>query len=555
MKKRLYIPILLFLLCIPLIVLAQEPEVYQIEMCDGVHLATDVYLPSSEDGPWPVVLARTPYGRNRPAGVGSTLLWGDRKSELLQRGIAIVIQDTRGRHDSEGETLFGVSDGWGEKQDGYDTVAWIRQQEWCNGKIVTSGSSAGGITQLLLAGTGPEGIAGQLIHTAPASLYHDFYYTGGVFRKQLIETWLEQNGFPAESHLAQIRSHPYYDDFWRTMNLNERADRVNCPVVIFACWYDFGLQSTLDLYTAIRDQSSHNARDNVFMLIGPYYHMNFDFWQNLSVGQLTFPENAHFPDAQWGDFFPWIDHWLLNKTLEPKPPRVLYYMMGELPAGNGPGNEWRAAADWPPPAKLTSWFLTADNALQTEPPEQEGRLTYLYNPENPVPTLGGGNIFSEAGSYDQREIEDRGDVLVFNTAPVEEPIEVAGRLTAVVYVSTSAKDTDFTAKLTDVYPDGRSMLICESIRRLSLREDFSQPKEVLPGEKYRLEIDLGSTSIVFNKGHRLRLAISSSNSPRYEPNPNTGNLDWSSTEKVIAEQTIYLGGTQASHLLLPIIMP
>jgi putative CocE/NonD family hydrolase len=335
--------------------------------------------------------------------------------------------------------------------------------------------------------------------------------------------------------------------------LNERADKVNWPVVIFCCWYDFSLQSTVDLYTAIRNQDGNNARDNVFMMIGPYYHMNFGLWKDLSVGQLIFPENARFPEAQWGDFLPWIDHWLLGEPLEPKPPRVLYYVMGELPAGNGPGNEWRAADDWPPPSNPTRWFLTVDNALQTELPEQEGRLIYTYDPENPVPTLGGGLIFGEAGSYDQREIEDREDVLVFSTAPVEEPIEVTGRITAVVYVSTSAKDTDFTAKLTDVYPDGRSMLICDSIRRLSLRDDLSQPKEIVPGEKYRMEIDLSSTSIVFNKGHRIRLAISSSNSPRFEPNSNTGNPDWTSMEKVVAEQTVYIGGDQASHLLLPIV--
>ena len=553
MKRAFYVFLLVVLIPKAGGVFAQIPAVYHVEMRDSIRLATDVYLPAGGEGPWPVVLARTPYGRTRRAGQGSTQLNPTRRDSLLNRGVAMVIQDVRGRYDSEGDRLFGVADGWGELQDGYDTVAWVRGQPWCNGRVATTGSSAGGMTQIFLAATGPEGIAGQLIHTAPLSVYHAFFSTGGVFRKAFVERWLKWNGFPYESALAEWRAHPYYDAYWQTMSLSERADRVNWPVALLCCWYDPFLQGSIDIYTTIRNRGGPVARDNVFMVIGPYTHMNYSFRKQLTAGELEFPPDARVPRDQWPKFAHWLSHWLLGEPLDPKPPRVLYYVMGEAPAGNAPGNVWRAADDWPPPARITPWFFAAGHTLQTLPPRQEGALRYLYDPQHPVPTLGGQNIFLKAGPYDQRSIEDREDVLLFTSEALTEPVEVTGRITAVLYVSTRAKDTDFTAKLTDVYPDGRSMLICDSIRRLSLRKDLSHPQTVVPGTRYRIEIDLGSTSIVLNTGHRIRLAVSSSNSPRFEPNPNTGNPDWTRPETAIAEQTVYVGGNQASHLRLPIV--
>lgn len=548
MGKRVYSGLAILLFLVPFFISAQTPELHHVEMRDGVHLATDVYLPDSGEGPWPVVFARTPYGRKH----SGTKLYPETRTALLQNGIAIVMQELRGFYESEGEAQPFVTDGWGELQDGYDTVEWILKQEWCNGKIAGTGSSAAGSTQILLAGTGPKGIAGQLIYQAPISQY-DVSYPGGVFRKKLLEEWVKFINLP--ELLDRTRSHPYYDKSWQIQNLAERVDRVNWPVAIFASWYDVFIQDCIDLYTEIRQRGGPNARDNVFLLIGPYYHMNFDLRNGPLVGELEFPAIARVPRDLWPEDMQWWKHWLLNEPLKPVPPRVLYYVMGELPAGNGPGNEWRTASNWPPPAEMALYFLTSDSSLETVLPEQQGEFSYNYDPQNPVPTIGGNNIYLEAGPYDQRDVEDRDDVLLFTSEILTEPLEVVGRITAVLHVSTSAKDTDFTAKLTDVCPDGRSMLVCDGIRRLSLREGFTEPKEVTPGEKYIMEIDLGSTGIVFNKGHRIRLAVSGSNSPCFEPNPNTGSSDWASTAKVVAEQTVYVGGEYASHLILPVAIP
>ncbi len=526
MKRYLHLLILIFVVCLPLTVYAQVfvHTEYLVEMRDGVHLATSVYLPSTGEGPWPVVLSRTPYGR------------GDGKaSELARNGIGLVSQDVRGRGNSEGVSHPFVADGWGMLQDGYDTVSWIQAQGWCNGSIATVGSSAPGVTQILLAGTGANGITGQVIGKAPLSNYHSFFYTGGVFRKIFAGTWLRDNWSYPDS-LNEVRSHPYYDEYWQLQDLSERVDNVDWPVALQTGWYDIFQQGVIDLYSAIREQGGPHARDNLFMLIGPGTHF----------------DSGASGDVYWPSDFDWLEHWLVNKPLEQSPTGVLYYVMGDSSTEDAPGNEWREIEHWPPLAESTNWFLAGGQALQNAKPLQEQQLSYTYDPSNPVRTRGGQNLYTSVGALDQSSVENREDVLLFTTNPLSEPLEVTGRITAVLYVSTSAQDTDFTAKLTDVYPDGRSMLICDSIRRLSLRENYAQPQEVVPGETYRLEIDLGSTSYIFNTGHSIRLAVSSSNSPRFEPNPNTGNPDWTSTEKVMAEQTVYLGGEHASYLVLPV---
>ena len=270
------------------------------------------------------------------------------------------------------------------------------------------------------------------------------------------------------------------------------------------------------------------------------------------VGDLTFPESA-----KWADAFPrfneWSAQWLLDQPIGRDIPPVVYYTMGELPAGNAPGNEWRTAPSWPPPSRPLAMYLTVGGALQSDIVADGGQRTFTYDPHNPVPTHGGPNLLIPAGSFDQRDTEQRDDVLVFTSDLLANPLEVTGRLRAILHVTTTAVDTDFTAKLTDVYPDGRSMLLVDGICRLSLRESLEHRSEVTPGETYRLAVDLWSTSYVFNQGHRICLAISSSNSPRFEPNPNTGEISGSEKEAVTATQTLLVGGEHPSHLLLPVI--
>ncbi len=515
----------------------QTKTTYMIEMRDGIRLAADVYLPRTGGPAFPVLFERTPYNK----ALGSFL------TEYNTYGIAVVVQDVRGKFESEGVPRPQVDDGWGELQDGYDTIQWIRAQEWCNGRVAMHGASADGMQAVQVAGSAPPGLVGQYIVYAPISSYHATFYQGGVFRKMQAETWLGLN-FPPEV-LTLFRSHTVYDEFWRYQNLAERVEVVNWPVTLTAGWFDTFQQGTLDLFTEIKNNGGPIGRDHVHLIVGPWTHAA----SSGTIGELNFPDSARKP-SQWPDASDWIRHWLVDREFprgEPAP--VMYYVMGEIPHLVGiPGCEWRTADTWPIPNTPTPFYLTADGGLQENIPES-GRLSYTYDPNNPVPTVGGANLVLNAGPYDQRSVEDRDDVLVFNSEPLETPLEVTGHVTAILYVSCSTGETDFTAKLCDVYPDGRSMLLCDGIRRLNLRNSLSDPEPATPGEVYRVEIDMWSTSIVFNTGHRIRVSISSSNSPRFEPSTNTAEPAWASSVKLIAQQTVDMGGDHASYVQLPVI--
>lgn len=505
---------------------ASSPRLEWVEMPDGVRLATHVYLPEG-DGPWPVLLGRTPYNKAHYASMGAS---------MAEAGVAVVAQDVRGRFESEGFARPFADDGWGDNRDGLHTVEWILEQPWSNGRIATEGGSAGGITQTLLAAAGAPGIVGQHIEVAPLSNYHGVFYQGGVLRKALVEGWLRAAEWNYDENLAEIRAHPYYDDYWRAQSLDERVENVDWPVILVTGWYDIFLQGTVDYYEAIRQRGGPNGREGVRMIIGPYHHGI----GMLEVGEFVHPESARIPRDLWPHKNEWLRHWLLDASLDKTPPRVLYYVMGAMPPGDSPGNEWRVAEEWPPPATPVSLYLSPDGVL-SETPARSGRMEIAHDPDNPVPTIGGQNLLIPAGPMDQRSIEDREDVLLFTTAPLSAPMEITGRMTVVLRASTSAEDADFTAKLTDVYPDGRSMLIADGIQRLSLRDDLSAPSETVPNVEYDIEIDLGSTGIVIDAGHRLRLAIAASNSPRFEPYPQP------------TAQQVIIGGDRGARLVLPIV--
>lgn len=512
---------------------AGEPspsETFMVKMRDGAKLATEVYLPDEGGEPRPVLLARSQYGRGKREDF----------EKYLSKEIAVVVQDVRGTGDSEGQYDMMASSGWGEKQDGFDTVEWLLDQSWCNGRIATFGGSALGMTQILLAGSAPKGIVGQQIDVA--SIGSDrVYYTGGVLRKLFVESvvgWYKNK----EQSLNTVRSHYTYDDYWRTQNLGERVDRVNWPVYLSSGWYDFNLQGAIDAFNAIQAKGGAKARNNVHLLITPWGH-------GEEAGDFKFPDDITQNMWPYNDF----DSWLLDKPTPDNMPIVKYFTMGENPVGNSPGNEWKTSNTWPPKdSRLIPFYLTAEGNLQ-QIKSEPSKVSFVYDPHNPVPTNGGQVLMIPFGAFDQRESEKREDVLVFSTPPLKEPLEVTGRITAVLYVSTSTADTDFTSKLCDVYPDGRSMILTHGIRRLSFRNSYEKHELATPGKIYKLEIDLLSTSMVFNTGHRIRVAISSSNSPWFEPNPNTGVPNDSIENAIKAEQTIYMGGEHASYVNLPII--
>ena len=229
--------------------------------------------------------------------------------------------------------------------------------------------------------------------------------------------------------------------------------------------------------------------------------------------------------------------------------------MGDVTDPAAPGNVWRSADSWPPPADVTPFYLHAGGALSREKPTESGERTYQYDPADPVPTRGGQNLLIDKGPMDQRPVESRPDVLLFTSEPLAAPLEVTGRITARLFVSSDCPDTDFTVKLCDVYPDGRSLLVTDGIRRASLRKSFEKHEPLAPGEVYELEVDLWSTSLIFNKGHRLRIAVSSSNSPRFEPNPNTGDRHPVPGKTRVATNRLHLAPDHPNAILLPLADP
>jgi hypothetical protein len=518
---------------------AIEPRHESVAMRDGTRLATDVGLPPGE-GPWPVALARTPYDKKG--------IKGDR---FVRSGIALVVQDVRGRFASAGKARPFADDAWGKCRDGADTLAWIRRQPWCSGKIATFGGSAVGITQLLLAGAGPEGIVGQHVVVAPVSLYHYCMYQNGVFRKALVEDWLRLTRWP-EDVLPMLREHPSEDAYWRGMDLRARLDRVRWPIVHVGGWFDLFTQGTLDAFTQLQERGGDGARGRQRVVIGPWTHGI----HTRKAGDLTFPSNAIRPPGA-PDEFQWLSFWLTGQPAIPADePAVRYYVMGECVGAppvadpRAPGNIWRSAARWPPPSRPTRLYFTADGGLEPQTSAGATTRTYDYDPAHPVPTVGGAELTLPAGPRDQQPVEGRPDVLVFSTPPLAAPREVTGRITVRLSAATSARDTDFTAKLCDVYPDGRSMLLTDGIVRARYRRSLRRPAPITPGRRTAYDIDLGSTSIIFNRGHRIRVSISSSNAPRFEPNPNTWPADGSAAP-VVAHQTITLGGSEASYIELP----
>ncbi len=533
MNLRYYSILILLFIVIP-IWSEERPdsEICMVQMRDGLKLATKIYFPEEGDGPWPILLSRTPYGKGTR----------EEHEKFLSKGIIVIIQEVRGTGDSEGTFDLLASSGWGEKQDGFDTVEWIMAQPWCNGKIATFGGSAVGHTQILLAGTGPGGLVGQHIIVASIGSYRT-YYKGGVFRKLFVETitgWYRGQ----DQVLNTVRSHYTYDDYWKTQNLAERADRVNWPVLLKTGWFDLGLQGAIDTYNTIRSRGGSKARNQVCLTICPCGH-------GIEAGQFKFPEEiiSLLDEVPYEDYF----HWLLDSPAPDKIPAIKYFTMGENPIGNSPGNEWKTSQTWPPEnSRLIPFYLAANDNLKQKKSEPS-KVNFVYDPKNPVPTNGGQVAFNLLGAFDQSESEKREDVIVFSTPILKEPVEVTGRMTAVLYVSTSAVDTDFTTKICDVYPDGRSMMLTRSIRRLSFRNSYEKHELATPGKIYKLEIDLLSTSMVFNTGHRIRVDISSSNSPWLEPNPNTGVPNDSIEHSIKANQTIYLGGDHASYINLPIV--
>jgi len=515
--------------------LLAAPQTMTVVARDGTRLATDVYLPEGA-GPWPAILIRTPYNKAAAAGIGA---------DGARRGYAVVVQDCRGRFASTGENLPFHRD----HEDGPDTLRWLLKQPWCNGRVGTWGGSAVAITQLLMVGRDAPQPLCQHLTVGEPNLYAGMF-PGGVFKKAMIEDWLRLAQWGTNA-LAAWEAHPTYDAYWQERDVSPRYPRANTAAVHLGGWYDIFAQGTINSFAGYQTRGGPAARGRQKLVMGPWTH---GVLQN-KAGDLTFPEHAKRPPGDVHDPWKWFDFHLKGASNGfDRLPAVTYYVMGDVSDPAAPGNQWRTAAQWPPvPTRDTPWYLHADRRLAPEKPAaSRAALSYLYDPANPVPTLGGYQLTIPAGPKDQRPIEGRPDVLVFTSAPLAEPLEVTGRVRARLWISSDAPDTDFFVRLCDVYPDGRSINVCEGQLRARFREGFNREVPLRPGRVYPLDVDLWSTSIVFNRGHCLRVHVTSSSAPGSDPNPNTGDPFRARDYHRTARNVVYLDALRPSHVLLPV---
>ena len=413
------------------------PQTVLLPMRDGVKLATDIHLPATQ-GSFPVILGRTPYNKATSANFGR---------DGAQRGYAVVLQDTRGRFGSEGENLpFHL-----DVPDGADTLAWIVQQPWCNGRIGTWGGSAGAITQFQLAAAEPANLASQYLVVGAPNL-HEVIYTGGVFRKALIEDWIRVTKFQDDA-VARWVAHPTYDRHWRDRDATRHYRALNAAGLHIGGYWDIFAQSTIDAFVGYQTEGGPGARGKQKLLLGPWTH---GVLQD-KAGELTFP-NAKRPPNNVQDQWRWFAATLKGEANGvAELPAVTYYVIGDVTDTSAPGNVWRTADAWPPFAVTpTKLHLHGDRSLHASKPANAAALSYRFDPQNPAPTVGGVQLTIPAGPLDQRKLEARDDVLVFTSEPLDEPVEVTGRVRAKLWVVSDAPDTDFFVKLCDVYPDGRS---------------------------------------------------------------------------------------------------
>lgn len=546
--------LLLVVLAVALPAAEELQFVASVPMRDGVRLSTNVFLPPA-NGRSPVLLVRTPYGKGRH------LISSYRG--FIRNGFAVVVQDVRGRYDSPGEFDPLMQEG----PDGSDTLDWIAQQPWSNGSVGMLGGSYLGIAQWRAALTGNPHLKAIFPVVSGYDEYFDrFYSRGGAVKFGHRLLWISENvrapGYqpPPFSTIVRhlpirtsdqvaagrrvgfwqrILDHPTYDAFWRSISTREHIDKVRVPAFIVTGWYDNFAESDLEAFAALSARAGGHR-----IVVGPWGH-------NMSIpfkGE-PFGRNTGAPVRRYQ--IDWFNYWM--KTPQParefEHPPVRIFVMGL--------NKWRDEREWPLlRARPTPFYLSSEGGLALRP-SRGGRDQFTYDPRRPAPTMGGAiccnpKIFPW-GPMDQQGVEARDDVLVYSTAPLASDIEVTGPVRVVLHVSTSAPDTDFTAKLVDVFPDGYARNLCDGILRLRYRKSLESAELARPGEVYAITIQAGVTSNLFRAGHRIRLEVSSSNFPRFDRNPNTGTLVADERLSKTARQTVYYGGSHASHVLLPIV--
>lgn len=553
-----------------------------IQMRDGATLRCDVYRPAGGE-PTPALVQRQPYNKN----VAQTYVYAH-PAWYARHGYAVIIQDSRGRYASDGEYYPLRLDA----EDGYDTIEWCAAQPWCNGRVGSFGFSIPGVNQLLAASLRPPHLVTAMPGFYPGGMYEGFTHVGGTFGLAAVMDWamilaaeearrrgdldlmdqvvaaaagvgrwspmtaLKDIPFLVESDLMPFLGdylrHPSFGDYWREWELAPRIAEVQVPCLHVSGWYDSFITQTMESYERFAEIGAAEHR----LLVGPWYHIPW----TQQVGAIDFGDDAkNFVD---GYQIAWADAWLKGdrSKLDALPP-VRLFVTGE--------NRWRDYDAWPPPGISTvSWFLhsegkanslSGDGTLSRGAPGDEAPDFYIYSPDQPVQSAGGHSCClpqnAPMGPADQRGVELRNDVLVYTSAPLDQPMFVAGPVTATLWAASSARDTDFTVKLCDVSPDGLSINLQEGVIRARYRESLERETPLEPNALYEFRINVGAVCHRFGKGHRIRVQIASSNYPAYDRNSNTGGPigQESAFDLVAAHQTVFHSAAYPSRLEMPVV--
>ena len=534
----------------------------QIPMRDGVRLSSDIYLPRGE-GPHPAIVLRTPYVKAGTRYTQRALHWA-------RDGYAMVLVDVRGRGDSEGDFLPYRRDG----DDGHDVIEWVASQPWCTGAVGTTGASYSGRIQWLTALTRPPHLKAMIPMVAPSDTFVEFptgvpspmdvcwyHMTSGrtaqdtdpvdwleVYRHLPLATLDEAVGRDIP-RWREVVSHQTLDAYWQELSYQHRFDEIDVPVLHISGWYDDEQIGTpLNFRGMTEHGGSPFARQNQHLLMGPWGHQ---VNAGTVLGEVDFGADALIDLHAFERRF--FDRHLRGLDV-PKLPRVRTFLMGE--------NRWHDGESWPPASvRAVAYYLHSggqassrfgDGRLDPAPPGEEPTDRFRYDPRRPVPFITDPTSSQIGGPDDYSAVERRDDVLCYTTEPAVAPLDLTGPVLLVLHATTSAKDTDFTAKLVDVWPTGFCQRLTDSIVRLRYRDGFTSPELATPGEVYELTIDLWNVCLRLLPGHRLRLEISSSAFPKYPLNLNTGEDLATGVAMAVADQMVFHDRLHPSRLLLPV---
>jgi len=514
-----------------------------IPMRDGVRLSAYLYVPVGE-GKWPVVFEQ------RYADISGA---GTRKNaaELARRGFAVAMVNFRGSQESEGVYVGYRALAWGVQKDGYDTCEWLASQPWSTGKVGTFGSSQGGFAQNFLAVTQPPHLVCQYMVDTGLSLFHEGYRIGGVTRPGRFKDFGANCRQPADNEalLEDWDTHPNYDDYWRAEDCTLHFAKMNVPCFTIGSWFDFMVQGSVQSFIGRQHHGGENSRGKQWLLLGPWLHGRLN--KGSKVGDLVYPDSATWPEVE--HMVRWFDHWLKGVDNGiPKEPAVRYFVMGAAGEMGSPGHQWRSAQDWPPQAESGSLYLHPDGLLADEATIVASASTsFVSDPAQPMEIAGK----SFPGAKDARGFEQQKEVRTWTTPILEKDVEWSGEVTAEIWLSSTAPDTDVILRLSDVYPDGRSILLMDYPLRARYRDGWDRQVMLKAGEPAQLKWHIGWTSQIFAKGHRIRVTIASTGAPLYEPNSQTGGpqtRDWLKDARV-ATNTVWHDRDHASRLVIPLM--